>query len=227
MRPYDKEKNTILYRDNHLLVCHKEGGIVTQSSQQKGESLEDFIRQWLMKQDNKKKVFLEATHRLDRVTSGVVVFARTRKALGRVQKAFREREVHKTYLALVEGTLSSQEGVLEHFLQHDSYRSCIVKAHVKNAKRALLRYRVLQQEEGHSCVEILLYTGRYHQIRVQFAAIGHPVVGDTKYGARISSQLEKAIALHHWHLEMEHPVLKEKKKWYAPPPAIFSCVENL
>lgn len=200
MRLLGKENWGILlkpiYCDNHLLVLNKPAGIPTQPD------FHEAARAWVKEHFGKPgNVFLEPIHRIDRPVSGIVLFARTSKALSRLNEAMRERKMRKFYIAIVEGQVP-EEGVLEHYLIHGDFR-----AHIDpSGKQAILNYRRLKVNEKYSLVEIELVTGRYHQIRAQFSAIGHPIVGDAKYG---SSENYSQIALHHQMLQFEHPTSKE------------------
>ena len=160
-------------------------------------------RAWVKAKFNKPgNVFLEPIHRLDKPASGLVLFARTSKAVSRLNEAMRARAIRKFYLAKVEGHVE-EEGVLEHYLVHGDFR-----AHVDpSGKKALLRYRRLKDNSTHSLIEVELETGRYHQIRAQFSAEGHPIVGDAKYG---SSEKKEAIALHHHRMVVVHPTTNEE-----------------
>ncbi len=154
-------------------------------------------------------MFLEPIHRLDKPVSGIVLFARTSKALSRLQAQMRDKKISKTYLALVEGTLPSFEGTLEHYLIHGSHRASVVSSSNPEGKGAILHYRVVQSDDKTSLVEIFLETGRYHQIRAQLSAIGCPVVGDSKYGSTLHWH-GSAIALHHSKMILRHPVTSEE-----------------
>jgi 23S rRNA pseudouridine1911/1915/1917 synthase len=208
----------ILHVDNHLLAVNKPAGLVTQPSPDHADSLEAQAKEWLREAFRKPgNVFLEAAHRIDRPVSGVVLFARTSKALSRLNQSVRERELRKLYWAVVEGSPNPAQGHLEHWLVHESHHARIVPPGTRNARLATLAYRVLQVFGQNALVEVLLHTGRYHQIRVQFAQAGHPVVGDTRYGARTSLP-GSAIALHHRELSIEHPVTHQPLTLTAPCP---------
>jgi 23S rRNA pseudouridine1911/1915/1917 synthase len=202
MKCRDKE---VVYIDNHLLVLKKESGILTQRNGLKILSLEEKAKDFLKKLLKKEKVFLHPVHRLDKVVSGLVLFARSSKALSRLNRDLRERRVVRRYLAVVEGYLKEKEGVLEHSLLKLSYRSCVKED--EKSKKAILKYRVIEEKDEKSLLEIELVTGRYHQIRAQFSFIGHPVLGDKKYG---SLKELRGICLHGHMLEFIHPVKKEK-----------------
>ena len=188
----------IIYSDNHLLVVEKPAEMATQPD------LTELAKAWVKKKYQKPgNVFLHPVHRLDKAVSGLVLFARTSKALSRLQVLMRERKIEKIYHALVEGKLPQQKGRLVHHLIHGSFRAEVSK----EGKESILEYRVLKFEKGITLLEINLITGRYHQIRAQLSAIGCPVVGDTKYGSKKS--WPHGIALHHSELRFEHPVTKE------------------
>jgi len=210
----------VLYEDNHLIAVRKPSGLLTQEAEGEKDSLENRIKEWLRITCHKPgQAFIGVVHRLDRPVSGIVLFAKTSKALTRLNDSIRKGEMHKTYRALVEGTLKSSHGTLEHHLRHDDYRSSISVQSDPSAKLARLHYSVLEEQGSFSLVEIHLETGRYHQIRAQFSAIGHPVAGDVKYGAR-KPLPDGAIALQHTKLTFIHPVTKvpitvvcEPDKW--------------
>jgi len=188
----------IVYSDNHLLVVEKPAEVATQPD------LTEMGQAWIKKKYQKPgNVFLHPIHRLDKAVSGLVLFARTSKALSRLQEMMRERKIEKIYHALVEGELPEAQGRLVHHLKHGSFRAEVSR----EGKEAVLDYRVLKQERGVALLEINLVTGRYHQIRAQLSDIGCPILGDEKYGSRRS--WPKGIALHHSELRFEHPVTHE------------------
>ena len=197
----------VLYVDNHLLAAVKPAGKVLQPDEiNKGHFLDD-AKRWIKSAYQKPgNVFLEPIHRLDKPVSGIVLFARTSKALSRLQALMREKKITKTYVGFVEGRLPSEEGVLEHFLIHGSHRASIVSSTNPKGKCARLHYRVLKTGLKKTLVEISLETGRYHQIRAQFAHIGCPILGDCKYGSQLDWK-ENAIALHHAKMTVKHPIL--------------------
>jgi len=210
-RAYDTEAfaSMILFSDNHLLAVDKPPGTLTQDSGTGARNLEDWAREWIRKEKNKPgAVFLNAVHRIDRVVGGVVLFARTSKALSRLTGDVRARRCRKTYEALVEGAPTEPEGRAIHWLVHAERRAECAREGTPGAKRAVLRYRVLEREEDVSRLEIELETGRYHQIRAQLSALGTPILGDAKYGAKRSFR-EEGIALLHARLEIRHPVRKD------------------
>lgn len=212
---------TPLFEDNHLLVLNKPSGLLTQPSGTEQDSLEQQAKIWLKKTYHKLgNVFLEAVHRLDKPVSGVVIFGKTSKALTRLNASIRAKQTRKIYWAWVEGELSSESGILEHFLIHDDFQAKIVEAHHPQGKKARLAYRILQRKKGRTLVEIELETGRYHQIRLQLSAIGHPIWGDRKYGGQAFYEAE-AIALHHYSLQLPHPISQETLIFEAAPPKPF------
>ena len=185
-----------VFVDNHLLVVDKPAGIPTQPD------LVDLAKNWLKEKYHKPgNVFLEPIHRLDKPVSGLVLFARTSKALSRLQEMMRERKIIKTYHARIEGSPPDSQGTLKHTLVHDDFRARIDPS----GKEAILHYRLLHD----NLLEITLETGRYHQIRVQLAAIGCPIVGDKKYGAKTGYKAD-TIALSHVKMELTHPVTHQQ-----------------
>lgn len=199
----------ILYADNHLLFVDKPAGMLTQDSGTGLFNMEDWAREWVRVDKQKKgNVFLNAVHRIDKSVSGVVLFARTSKALSRLTSDIRTRNCKKIYHALVEGVPASLAGERKDWLLHKDHRSVRVNETEKGAQRAVLSYRVLKSLGAYSLLEIDLETGRYHQIRIQLASMGHPIVGDEKYGAKRVG-FENKIALHHARLEVQHPISHE------------------
>lgn len=210
-----------LFEDNHLLVLNKPPGILTQPSGTEQASLEQQAKDWLKEVYGKPgNVFLEAVHRLDKPVSGIVVFAKTSKALSRLNLSMRTKQVRKIYWGWIEGVLVKQEGHLEHYLLHDDFQAKIVDAQHPQGKIAHLNYKVLERKKDRTLVEIELITGRYHQIRLQFAALGHPILGDRKYGGQMSYYPER-IALHHRLLQLTHPISQNVLTFEAPLPCNF------
>jgi 23S rRNA pseudouridine1911/1915/1917 synthase len=208
----------ILYLDNHLLAAMKPAGLVTQPSGHHADSLEDRAKAYLKDAFAKPgNVFLEAVHRLDRPVCGVVLFARTSKALSRLNASIRDRDVRKTYLAVLEGSPSTLEGYLENWVVHRSRHADVVPPDTPGAKRARLSYRVLQRAGDRTLVGVRLITGRYHQIRVQFAAAGCPIAGDELYGSRTTLD-DGPIGLVHRELTFTHPVTRKAITVTAPWP---------
>lgn len=205
MKSSDSE---IVFCDNHLLVAAKPSGLLTQPDDSGDDSLEAFAKEWVKKEYRKPgNVFLHAVHRLDRPVSGLVLFARTGKALSRFNEQSRGQEIQRTYIAEVEGILPAKEGRLDHYLIHGDHRALVVKSTDGGAKHARLTYQVIRFGPHSTFVSIELETGRYHQIRAQFSASGHPIVGDQRYGAKGGDGV--AIHLHSAKLAFAHPVTKE------------------
>ena len=209
----------VLYADNHLLAVNKPAGLLSQDSGTGLRNLEDWAREWVRVDKNKPgAVFLNAVHRIDKAVSGVVLFARTSKALSRLNEEIRRRDCRKVYHVLVEGAPKKPADKLVHWLSHENHRAELRREGDKDAKKAVLRYRTLQRLGDKTLLEVDLETGRYHQIRAQLSAIGTPIAGDTKYGAK-QKFAAGDIALHSRRLEIAHPTLKEPITIEAPYPA--------
>lgn len=215
MKSSDSEE--VLFSDNHLLIALKPAGMLTQPDASGDESLEAFVKGWVKREYHKEgNVFLHCIHRLDRPVSGLVLFARTSKALSRLNEQSRGLEIQRLYVAEVEGILPQKIGQLDHYLIHGEHRALLGKEGQEGAKHARLKYEVLHYMPHSTLVQIELETGRYHQIRAQFSAIGHPVAGDKKYGAKSGDG--KTIRLHAAKMAFEHPVTKELLTFESPPP---------
>lgn len=200
------------YEDNHLIIVNKRAGLLTQGDQTQDETLLDQVKAYIKTKYNKPgAVYLGLIHRLDRPTSGLVVLAKTSKALGRMNKMFQERAVDKTYLAIVEGNVTNNHAVLEHYLVRNpkQNKSYAYDTNKKDSKRAKLEYTVRKKLDKFTALEVKLYTGRHHQIRTQLSAIGSIIKGDLKYGAKRSNK-DKSICLHSYSLSFIHPVSKEE-----------------
>lgn len=209
----------IIFQDNHLLAVNKPAGVLTQASGRDEDNLEDRARQWVKVAKWKPgNVYLHAVHRLDRVASGVVLFARTEKALSRLNAEVRERRVSKVYLALVTRAPTPAAGRLEHALRHGAHRAEVEDGDDGDAKPAALAYQILRQDSEFCLLEVRLETGRYHQIRAQLAAIGCPIAGDVEYGGSRDWR-RPGIALHHHRLGLNHPTLRTWQEFVAPCPA--------
>ena len=201
-----------IFCDNHLLVLDKPHGLLTQPSGTDEPSLEAAGKAWVKAAFGKPgAVFLEAVHRIDRVVGGLVLFARTSKALSRLNEAMRQGAIRKGYLARVQGIPTQAEGVLVDWLLHGDGAAVAVPEGTPEARRCELRYRLLEaRRDGTALLEIDLKTGRYHQIRAQLSRAGWPIVGDTKYGGSPSGAPLGGIALLSNCLELLHPVTKER-----------------
>ena len=219
-RPYFFIENwPVFYEDNHLLALYKPAGLLVQADQTKDPSLLELAKIWLKDRYQKPgRVFLGLVHRLDRPVAGVILFARTSKAAGRLSEQFRTGTVEKKYAAVVEGVIKQASGHLGHSLERINGRSSrIMDQPTPKTREARLFYRVLDTGHSRTLVEIDLETGRHHQIRAQFAHIGHPVLGDLRYGA--SAPLpEKQIALCATELSILHPTLKDTRTFVTPYP---------
>ncbi|MGA0829254.1 MAG: RluA family pseudouridine synthase [Flavobacteriaceae bacterium] len=201
----------VLYEDNHLIAVNKVGGLLVQGDKTGDPTLIDLVKAYLVNAYNKPgEAFLGVIHRIDRPTSGIVLFAKTSKALTRMNAVFSERQVKKTYHALVEGHVSSPIQTLTHYLLRKPAlnKSFAYQKEVENSKKASLSFTVLKQFDRYTYLSIELHTGRHHQIRAQLAALGHPIKGDLKYGAKRSNTNGK-IDLVAQSLRFEHPVKKE------------------
>lgn len=191
--------------------------MLTQPNLSRDESLEDFVKNWLKREYQKQgNVFLHCVHRLDKPVSGLILFARTSKALSRLNEQVRNQEIQRLYIAEVEGILPQKIGRLDHYLIHGDRKAIIGKEGQEGAKHARLTYEVLHFMPHSTLVRIELETGRYHQIRAQFGAIGHPIAGDKKYGAANGDG--NSIRLHSAKMAFEHPVTKEVLSFDSPPP---------
>lgn len=212
---------TVLYEDNHILIVNKEIGELVQVDKTGDVSLEETLKVWLKEKYNKQgNVYLGVTHRLDRPVSGNVIFAKTSKALPRLNEMFKNGEIHKTYWALVKTPPQNQEGELVHYIvrnekQNKSYAYDTEKP---NSKKAILHYKVLGKSDTFYLLEVDLKTGRHHQIRCQLAKMGCPIKGDLKYGFPRSNP-DGGISLHSRHVEFTHPVSGLKISVTAPTPS--------
>lgn len=201
-------KPVILYEDNHLLVVDKPHNLLTQPSGSDQINLEDICKNYVKEKYQKPgNIYLHAVHRLDKPVAGIVLFAKTSKALSRLNESIRMKEVEKKYEALIEGRLPGDAGELIDYIVHDSHKAAIVPKNTPKAKEAKLQYSLIEEKNGISHIAIQLETGRYHQIRAQLAHAGCPIIGDTKYGGRESVQ--PGIALIHKSLSITHPTTKE------------------
>lgn len=222
----------ILYEDNHLIAVNKQSGDLVQGDKTGDVILPDLIKEYIaVKYDKPGAVYLGVTHRLDRPTSGVVVFARTSKALTRMNALFAGKETHKTYWAIVEGTVEKPTERLTHYLVRNTKqnKSYAHDHEIPQSKRAVLTYRVLKKLDRYTLLEIDLETGRHHQIRAQLAKIGCVIKGDLKYGAKRSNP-DGSIHLLARKLSFVHPVSKENILITATVPkndALWAAVKDL
>lgn len=210
-------KLDVIYLDNHLLVVNKPQGLLAQADETGDMDLVTLARDFLKKKFNKPgNVFAGLVHRLDRPVSGLMVLARTSKAASRLSAQFRDNLPQKRYLAVVEGDCEG-EGVCKNYLVKKNQRVRVTAASTPSARYAELSWRAVAWKNGLSLVEVLLKTGRPHQIRAQLSHMGFSILGDFKYGAK--RELDgKNMALHCYFLSLTHPVRDEKMKWIARPP---------
>ncbi len=208
----------ILHEDNHIVIVNKRIGDISQGDKTGDIPLSDIVKKYLKKKyDKPGNVFLGVVHRLDRPTSGVIVFARTSKALERLNKMLRERKLKKTYWAVVKNKLSTPQGTLTHYLKKNpkNNKSTTFTKPTDGAKKAILHYKIVKELETHTLLEIDLETGRHHQIRAQLASLGCPIKGDLKYGFNRSNK-NGGIHLHARKIEFIHPVTKDQLTIIAP-----------
>jgi 23S rRNA pseudouridine1911/1915/1917 synthase len=210
----------VLFEDNHLIIINKRPGDIVQGDKTGDRPLSETVKAFLKrKYDKPGNVYLGVVHRLDRPTSGIVVFAKTSKALPRLNKMFAEKEARKTYWAIVKNRPDEPEKKLVHWLKRNSKqnKSYANTKEVPESKKAILSYRLIQSLDNYYLLEIDLETGRHHQIRAQFAAIACPIKGDLKYGFNRSND-NGSIHLHAYKLSLTHPVKKEPIEIIAPLP---------
>ena len=209
----------ILYEDNQIIVVEKAPNIPSQADKTGDMDMLSLVKQYIKEKYNKPgEVYIGLVHRLDRPVGGVMVFARTSKSASRLSEQARNKTLKKTYIAVVDGHFEEENGVLEDYLYKDERNniSKVVNKDKKNSKLAKLEYEILDYDEKRdlSTVKIKLHTGRHHQIRVQFANLGHSLYGDQKYGVRGKG---KQIRLWAYELEFEHPVKKERMSFKSMP----------
>ncbi|NNF19226.1 MAG: RNA pseudouridine synthase [Flavobacteriaceae bacterium] len=210
----------VLFEDNHLIAINKQAGDIVQGDKTGDMPLSEVVKLYIKtKYDKPGNVYLGVTHRLDRPTSGVVVFAKTSKALPRMNKLFAEKETEKTYWALVKNAPPKPHDTLTHWMirNHKQNKSYAYNDERPNSKKAILHYKLLKQLNNYYLLEITLETGRHHQIRAQLSAIGCPIKGDLKYGFDRSNP-DASIHLHAHKLSFTHPVRNESIDILAPPP---------
>ncbi|MBP9793849.1 MAG: RNA pseudouridine synthase [Flavobacterium sp.] len=215
-----KDNLQILHEDNHIIVVNKRVGDIVQGDKTGDKPLSDVVKEYIKEKYNKPgDVFLGVVHRLDRPTTGIVVFARTSKALTRLNDLFKNRETQKTYWAVVKNKPEKNEATLIHFLKRNE-KNNTSKAHINevpDSKKASLDYKIIATLNNYFGLEINLHTGRHHQIRAQLSAIGCPIKGDLKYGFDRSNP-DGGIHLHARKLKFIHPVSKEPIEIIAPVP---------
>lgn len=220
----------VLYEDNHIIIVNKAPGEIVQGDKTGDEPLSEKVKAWIKEKHNKPgNVFIGVTHRLDRPVGGVVIFAKTSKALSRLNEMFRKGEIHKTYWAITQSAPHPAEGMLENHLYslEANNKTYISASPRKDTKVAKLKYRTLAHGDNYTLVEVELLTGRKHQIRVQLAGIGCPIKGDLKYGARRSNP-DGGISLLARKVEFVHPVSQKHICVLAPVPdeKLWKDMEN-
>ncbi len=220
MLSFKQLEEQVIFEDNHLLAVNKLASQIVQGDKTGDIPLSDLYKEYLKEKYNKPgNVFCGVIHRLDRPVSGVVLLAKTSKALSRMNEQFREREIQKIYWAVVRGTPPTQKGTLVHYLKKNEKenRSYTVKENTTGALKAELSYEVLKAGDNYSLLEVRPITGRHHQIRVQLSSMNCPIAGDVKYGDRRGND-DKSICLHARQLIFMHPIQKEQVVITAPPP---------
>jgi 23S rRNA pseudouridine1911/1915/1917 synthase len=215
-----KENLQILLEDNHLIIINKRAGDITQGDKTGDTPLSDVVKAYIKEKHQKPgNVFLGVVHRLDRPTSGAIIFAKTSKALERLNKMLRDKIIHKTYWAIVKTPPKKQGDTLVNFLKKNpkNNKSSVYTDEIEGSKKAILHYKTIKKLDNYSLLEIDLETGRHHQIRAQLSAIGCPIKGDLKYGFNRSNR-DGSIHLHARKIEFTHPVSQEKISLTAPLP---------
>ena len=221
---------TVVYEDNHIIIVNKSSSEIVQGDKTGDTPLADIVKDYLKRKYNKPgNVFLGVVHRLDRPVSGLVVFARTGKALSRLNEMFRTKDVHKTYWAIVANRPPKDEGELVHWLVRNEKqnKSYAYDQEKPNSKQAILNYKLIGQSERYFLLEVDLKTGRHHQIRCQLAKMGCPIKGDLKYGSP-RSNTDGSICLHARKVRFVHPVSKQEVCIEAPLPEdrLWDCFQS-
>lgn len=214
------ENLQVLYEDNHLIAVNKRCGDLVQGDATGDTPLSEIVKEYIKVKYNKPgKVFLGVIHRLDRPTSGVVIFARTSKALTRMNAVFKDHKAQKTYWAIVKNMPKSEKATLVHWLKRNTQKnmSTAFDAEVKESKKAILEYSLLNKSDRYFLLNVNLFTGRHHQIRAQLSKIGSPIKGDLKYGYP-RSNVDGGIDLHARSLSFTHPVTQKEVMIVAPTP---------
>ncbi|WP_142785800.1 RluA family pseudouridine synthase [Changchengzhania lutea] len=210
----------ILYEDNHIIIVNKRAGDIVQGDKTGDKALSEVVKEYIAEKYNKPgNVYLGVVHRLDRPTTGIVIFAKTSKALPRLNKLFAEKEAKKTYWAVVKNKPKKSADTLIHWLKKNpkNNKSSTYIKEVADSKKAILHYKMLKKLDNYVLLEINLETGRHHQIRTQLSSIGSPIKGDLKYGFNRSNP-DASIHLHARHISFIHPVKKEELHITAPLP---------
>lgn len=226
----NKSNLQVLFEDNHIIIINKRAGDIVQGDKTGDKPLSDIVKEYIKDKYNKPgSVYLGVVHRLDRPTTGIVVFARTSKALSRLNKLFANKNISKTYWAIVGQKPPKETDTLIHWLKKNpkNNKSTAFTKETTDTKKAILHYKIIKALNRYYLLEVNLETGRHHQIRSQLSSIGSPIKGDLKYGFSRSNP-DASIHLHSRKLEFVHPVSKENIQITAPPPqdAIWdACME--
>ena len=208
----------VLYEDNHLIAVNKKSGDITQGDKTGDIPLSEIVKDFLKKKYYKPgNVYLGTIHRIDRPTTGVIIYAKTSKALSRMNEKFRNNEISKKYWAIVKNKLPKQSDILENYLSKNNKKNKSFVTKEKDGKYSKLNYKIIKSLDNYYLYEIKPETGRHHQIRVQLSNIGSPIKGDLKYGAKRSNK-DASICLHAREIVFKHPVTKEELKITAPTP---------
>ena len=208
----------VLYEDNHLIAVNKKSGDITQGDKTGDIPLSEIVKDFLKKKYYKPgNVYLGTIHRIDRPTTGVIIYAKTSKALSRMNEKFRNNEISKKYWAIVKNKLPKQSDILENYLSKNNKKNKSFVTKEKDGKYSKLNYKIIKSLDNYYLYEIKPETGRHHQIRVQLSNIGSPIKGDLKYGAKRSNK-DASICLHAREISFKHPVTKEELKITAPTP---------
>ena len=216
----NKNNLQVLYEDNHIIIVNKRAGDIVQGDKTGDKPLSEVVKSFLKQKYNKPgNVYLGVVHRLDRPTTGIVLFAKTSKALPRLNKLFADKKANKTYWALVKNVPDKTENTLIHWLKKNpkNNKSSAFIKETESSKKAILHYKTIKQLDNYFLLEIALETGRHHQIRSQLSSIGCPIKGDLKYGFDRSNK-DGSISLHARRLDFTHPVSKEPVSITAPLP---------
>ncbi|MCK0178484.1 RNA pseudouridine synthase [Flavobacteriaceae bacterium S0862] len=214
----NKSNLKVLYEDNHIIIVNKRAGDIVQGDKTGDKPLSEVVKEFLKYKYNKPgNVYLGVTHRLDRPTTGIVVFAKTSKVLPRLNKLFSDKKVNKTYWAVVKERPKKEKATLVNWLKKNpkNNKSTAYNYEIKDSKKAILHYDIIKQLNNYHLLEVNLETGRHHQIRCQLASIGSPIKGDLKYGFDRSNK-DASIHLHSRKIEFIHPVSKEQISVIAP-----------
>ena len=215
-----KNNLQVLHEDNHIILVNKRAGDIVQGDKTGDKPLSDVVKEYIKEKYNKPgEVFLGTVHRLDRPTSGIIIFARTSKALERLNKMLCDKKVNKTYWAIVKNHPKKEKETLAHYLKKNpkNNKSTAFKKEIKGSKHAILHYQIVKKLDNYTLLEIDLETGRHHQIRCQLSSIGSSIKGDLKYGAARSNK-NGSIHLHARKINFIHPVSKEEINVEAPLP---------